>query len=108
MNKNHTRLYVGRLDHRTRERDLERAFDRFGHVARIQMKAGFAFVVSFQQIFRLKHRVSKRNTTTKEMLKMLSVIWTDRTLTDPALSWSIRAVVLAAAARELGVPVSGE
>jgi len=37
-------VYVGRVDSRTRERDLYDIFDRYGRVARVDMKRGFAFV----------------------------------------------------------------
>ncbi|OQR73591.1 serine/arginine-rich splicing factor 4-like [Tropilaelaps mercedesae] len=41
---NDCRLYVGRLSHRTRERDLDRLFAPFGKIREILLKAGFAFV----------------------------------------------------------------
>lgn len=43
---NDCRLYVGRLSHRTRERDLDRLFAPFGKIREILLKAGFAFVAS--------------------------------------------------------------
>ncbi|KAE9612268.1 putative transcription factor interactor and regulator CCHC(Zn) family [Lupinus albus] len=39
-----TRLYVGKLSSRTRSRDLERAFSRYGRVQDVNMKQDFAFV----------------------------------------------------------------
>ncbi|QCD97866.1 splicing factor [Vigna unguiculata] len=42
--KYNTRLYVGRLSHNTRSRDLERAFSRYGRVRGVDMKNDFAFV----------------------------------------------------------------
>ncbi|OIW05096.1 hypothetical protein TanjilG_06232 [Lupinus angustifolius] len=39
-----TRLYVGRLNSRTRSRDLERVFNRYGRVRNVDMKHDFAFV----------------------------------------------------------------
>ncbi|PRP87624.1 hypothetical protein PROFUN_04651 [Planoprotostelium fungivorum] len=39
-----SRLYVGRLSSRTRERDLEDDFSRFGRITRLDMKNGFAFI----------------------------------------------------------------
>ncbi|KAF5475969.1 hypothetical protein F2P56_007721, partial [Juglans regia] len=39
-----TRLYVGRLSSRTRSRDLERLFSRYGRVRDVDMKRDFAFV----------------------------------------------------------------
>lgn len=38
------RVYVGNISSRTAERDLERVFDEFGRIDRIDMKNGFAFV----------------------------------------------------------------
>ncbi|KAJ4885257.1 Serine/arginine-rich splicing factor RS2Z32 [Raphanus sativus] len=39
-----TRLYVGRLSSRTRTRDLERLFSRYGRVRDVDMKRDYAFV----------------------------------------------------------------
>ncbi|KAM6593445.1 hypothetical protein CsatA_001148 [Cannabis sativa] len=39
-----TRLYVGRLSSRTRSRDLDRLFSRYGRVRDVDMKRDFAFV----------------------------------------------------------------
>eukprot|EP00640_Fibrocapsa_japonica_P009590 CAMPEP_0113936532 /NCGR_PEP_ID=MMETSP1339-20121228/3431_1 /TAXON_ID=94617 /ORGANISM="Fibrocapsa japonica" /LENGTH=88 /DNA_ID=CAMNT_0000939045 /DNA_START=85 /DNA_END=347 /DNA_ORIENTATION=+ /assembly_acc=CAM_ASM_000762 len=39
-----TRIYIGRLGSRTRERDLEDAFSRFGRILRLDLKFGFAFI----------------------------------------------------------------
>nr|AFK35693.1 unknown [Lotus japonicus] len=39
-----TRLYVGRLSSRTRSRDLERVFSRYGRVRDVDMKRDYAFV----------------------------------------------------------------
>ncbi|KAJ1395997.1 Zinc finger, CCHC-type [Sesbania bispinosa] len=39
-----TRLYVGRLSSRTRSRDLERVFSRYGRVRDVDMKHDYAFV----------------------------------------------------------------
>jgi len=39
-----TRLYVGRLSTRTRSRDLERLFSRYGRVRDVDMKRDYAFV----------------------------------------------------------------
>ncbi|KAK1286330.1 Serine/arginine-rich splicing factor RS2Z32 [Acorus calamus] len=39
-----TRLYVGRLSHRTRSRDLEDLFSRYGRVRDVDMKHDFAFI----------------------------------------------------------------
>lgn len=40
-----SRLYVGRLASRTRERDLEDAFGKYGKIRAVDLKYGFAFVV---------------------------------------------------------------
>jgi RNA recognition motif-containing protein len=37
-------VYVGRLSSRTRERDLEDAFSKYGRIIRLDMKAGYAFI----------------------------------------------------------------
>ncbi|PRP78721.1 hypothetical protein PROFUN_13360 [Planoprotostelium fungivorum] len=39
-----TRLYIGRLSSRTRERDLDDEFGRYGRISRLDMKNGFAFI----------------------------------------------------------------
>ncbi|RWW67965.1 hypothetical protein BHE74_00024545 [Ensete ventricosum] len=39
-----TRLYVGRISHRTRARDLEDLFGRYGRVRNVDLKHDFAFV----------------------------------------------------------------
>ncbi|CAL9099423.1 unnamed protein product [Musa textilis] len=39
-----TRLYVGRISYRTRSRDLEDLFSRYGRVRNVDMKRDFAFV----------------------------------------------------------------
>lgn len=41
-----TRVFVGGLTYRVRERDLERFFRKYGRVKEVSMKNGFAFVVS--------------------------------------------------------------
>lgn len=50
---NGTRVFVGGLSHRVRERDLERFFQKIGRVKDIAMKNGYAFVVSVQFYFNL-------------------------------------------------------
>mmetsp|Transcript_6127 Transcript_6127/g.25911 ORF Transcript_6127/g.25911 Transcript_6127/m.25911 type:complete len:210 (-) Transcript_6127:2153-2782(-) len=37
-------VYVGNFEYRTTTRDLERLFERFGSVKKVDMKVGFAFV----------------------------------------------------------------
>ncbi|KAE8690518.1 Serine/arginine-rich splicing factor RS2Z32 [Hibiscus syriacus] len=39
-----TRLYVGRISSRTRARDLERLFSRYGRIREVDMKRDYAFV----------------------------------------------------------------
>ncbi|KAJ4451940.1 hypothetical protein ANN_03423 [Periplaneta americana] len=41
-----TRVFVGGLTYRVRERDLEKFFRKYGRIKEIAMKNGFAFVVS--------------------------------------------------------------
>ena len=38
-----TRVYVGGLSYRAREKDLERFFRKYGRVREISLKNGFAF-----------------------------------------------------------------
>jgi len=38
-----TRVYVGGLSHRAREKDIERYFRKFGRIREISLKNGFAF-----------------------------------------------------------------
>uniref|UniRef100_A0A1B6DQ13 RRM domain-containing protein n=1 Tax=Clastoptera arizonana TaxID=38151 RepID=A0A1B6DQ13_9HEMI len=44
MDRMGTRVFVGGLTYRVRERDLERFFRKFGRVKEVAMKNGFAFV----------------------------------------------------------------
>ena len=44
MESEWTRLYIGKLSSRTKEKDLEEAFSKFGKVARVDMKQGYAFL----------------------------------------------------------------
>merc|ERR1711988_1440737 len=39
-----TRVYVGGLNHRSREKDVERFFRKFGRIREISLKNGFCFV----------------------------------------------------------------
>jgi len=39
-----TRVYVGGISHRARERDVEKLFDKFGRIKDVSLKNGFAFV----------------------------------------------------------------
>merc|ERR1711963_1240600 len=44
MSKMSTRVYVGGLNHRSREKDVERFFRKFGRIREISLKNGFCFV----------------------------------------------------------------
>lgn len=46
-----TRIYVGRVPYRARERDIEDFFQGFGRIRDVVLKNGFAFVVSISQKF---------------------------------------------------------
>jgi RNA recognition motif-containing protein len=39
------RVWVGRLSSRVRERDLQDIFGRYGEIAKIDLKFGYAFIV---------------------------------------------------------------
>eukprot|EP00126_Sphaerothecum_destruens_P012557 Sdes_comp21518_c0_seq1m20132 len=39
-----SRLYIGRINHEARERDIERHFDKFGKVRELHLKNGFGFI----------------------------------------------------------------
>jgi len=39
-----SRIYIGQLSSRTRERDVQETFERFGRIRRIDMKNGYAFL----------------------------------------------------------------
>lgn len=45
-----TRVFVGGLTYRVRERDLEKFFRKYGRIKEVAMKNGFAFVVSLMWI----------------------------------------------------------
>ena len=42
---NRCRIYVGRLSRKTRVRDLEDLFDRYGRIRDVEMKHDYAFIV---------------------------------------------------------------
>lgn len=46
---NGRRVYVGKLDSYTRERDLDDVFGKFGKIVAVDMKRGYAFVVCVTQ-----------------------------------------------------------
>jgi hypothetical protein len=39
------RIYIGKLSTRTRERDIEDAFSKYGKINAVDLKRGYAFVV---------------------------------------------------------------
>jgi len=45
-----TRVFVGGLTYRVRERDLEKFFRKYGRIKEVAMKNGFAFVVSLSMV----------------------------------------------------------
>ena len=47
-----SRIYIGRLSHNAREKDVERFFRGFGRIKDINLKNGFGFVVSIVEIQR--------------------------------------------------------
>ena len=40
-----SRVYIGRLSHRARDRDVEKMFKAFGRIREIVLKNGYGFVV---------------------------------------------------------------
>lgn len=46
-----TRVFVGGLTYRVRERDIEKFFRKYGRIKEVAMKNGFAFVVSLKRNF---------------------------------------------------------
>lgn len=50
---NDARVFLGRLPYRIRESDIERFFKGYGRIRDINVKTGFAFVVSGKTIFLL-------------------------------------------------------
>lgn len=42
-----TRVYIGRLSHHARERDVERFFKGYGRLRDVMLKNGYGFVVSW-------------------------------------------------------------
>ncbi len=40
-----SKVYIGNLSNRTREREIEEAFDKYGKILKTELKHGFAFVV---------------------------------------------------------------
>ena len=39
-----TRIYVGGISHRTRERDVEKLFQKYGRIREVTLKNGYGFV----------------------------------------------------------------
>jgi RNA recognition motif-containing protein len=52
MSRGGTNVYVGRIADRTRERDLEDLFGKYGRIRNIILKRGYGFVVIYPQIGR--------------------------------------------------------
>lgn len=44
-----TRVYLGRLSHHAREKDVERFFKGYGKIRDVMLKNGYGFVVSYFQ-----------------------------------------------------------
>eukprot|EP00741_Cyanophora_paradoxa_P022952 tig00021531_g22171.t1 len=44
MGRGETKVYVGRISSRTRERDIDDLFSRYGRIRSFDMKAGYAFI----------------------------------------------------------------
>ena len=71
-----TRVYIGGLPYRVKERDIERFFRGYGKLREILIKNGYGFVVSLL-MFNLKDCLSnvqiwlRRNLKTTEMPMML-------------------------------------
>ena len=42
---NKCRIYIGRLNRRTRARDLDKEFSRYGRIRDLEMKHDYAFIV---------------------------------------------------------------
>ena len=42
---NKSRVYIGRLSRRTRARDLEKEFSRYGRIRDLEIKHDYAFIV---------------------------------------------------------------
>jgi RNA recognition motif-containing protein len=64
-----TKVYIGRLSSRTRERDIDDAFSKYGKITKQEFKAGFAFVVSY---FFIMIVVMRRNLKIQRLQMMLS------------------------------------
>lgn len=47
------RLYVGRLPSRISERDIEKLFKNYGRLRDINLKNGYGFVVSLNQLVKM-------------------------------------------------------
>ena len=77
-----SRLYVGRLASRSRERDLEDAFGKYGKIRSIDLKYGFAFVVrtgsKMPQVLLLT--IPRRSLAIPAMRKTQFVVLTDAML----------------------------
>jgi RNA recognition motif-containing protein len=50
-----SRIYIGNLSHRVREKDVERFFRGYGRVREILLKYGYGFAVSCTFIYTILH-----------------------------------------------------
>ena len=76
-----TRVYIGGLPYRVKERDIERFFRGYGKLREVLIKNGYGFVVSVTWIYKKKLRKtndftkSYRNSKTTATLMTLSTSW---------------------------------
>lgn len=70
-----TRVYVGHLSYRVRERDLERFFRGFGKIREVLLKNGFGFVVSTVLMHSLQLRGTiEGNLSPAALMRAVSII----------------------------------
>ena len=53
-----TRVYVGGLSHRTREKDIERFFRKFGRIREISLKVSYWFLFTYYGVNNLQRGLS--------------------------------------------------
>lgn len=53
-----TRVYIGRLSHHARERDVERFFKGYGRLRDVMLKNGYGFVVSETSFAKMRFNCS--------------------------------------------------
>lgn len=89
-----TRVFVGGLTYRVRERDLEKFFRKYGRIKEVAMKNGFAFVVSCYA-FRFGFNILNtyyylfRNSTITEMLMMQYMNWMVKSFLVKGRQWQV-------------------